>query len=221
MHNTVKLSAVIIMICMLISACGEEYVDIKAKNFSNEAINVEIPIFKNLSDNDFEKNLNEKYEKSLTSWIDEFLKNRTEETECVFELKQSVKHGGKPIVSVIGEEYVHTEGVHGTKSRIAKNIDIDGNRELKLSDLFQDGSYVNILNREMEKITENDPEQYHDLWEKPVVSGINQEFFYLTDKSLVIFYPPYELSYYAKGFVEFFIPYENIKGYMKEEYRSL
>ena len=60
--------------------------------------------------------------------------------------------------------------------------------------------------------------EYADIWEQPVIGEEQNECFYLTDDGLVIYYPPYELSYYARGFVEFVIPYSELYGYLKPEY---
>ena len=49
-------------------------------------------------------------------------------------------------------------------------------------------------------------------------SDEQNEYFYFTDKGIVIFYPPYELSYYSRGFVDFTIDYEDLYGYIKPEY---
>ena len=64
-------------------------------------------------------------------------------------------------------------------------------------------------------------EEYQELWEKPEIKPEHQTDFYLDGDSLVIFFQPYELSYYARGFVEFPLPLDELAGYMKEEYRRL
>ena len=49
----------------------------------------------------------------------------------------------------------------------------------------------------------------------------HQTDFYIQDDDLVIFFQPYDLSYYARGFVEFRLDLEDLSGYMKEEYRRM
>ena len=73
-----------------------------------------------------------------------------------------------------------------------------------------------MLNSRLEKMSRQ--AEYSDLWEKPIITDAQNEYFYFNDKGIVIFYPPYELSYYARGFVEFVIPYEDLYGYLKPEY---
>ena len=211
------------LILIMLSGCTvqKSYVQIEKKQFSDDNINIELPRFQNFSDNGFEKSLNDNYNRSVGTWIENFEKERSKDEECSFRLEQQIMRNKAPVISVVGEAYVYTGGVHGAKSRIAENIDVIKNEDLKLADLFEDNSYEEALNRQIQSIAEANPDQYHDLWEKPMLSGINQEFFYLTDKELVVFYPPYELSYYAKGFVEFRIPYKDIVSYLKQEYKAL
>lgn len=220
MHNSLRIVlCAATAVCIFVSACEtrKSYVGTERREFEN--ITVEIPKFKNLSDDEFEKELNEKYEQTVAERIEKFLSDADD--ECEFELKQEIKLNKSPVITVVGEIRAYDGGVRDVNERIAKNIDVVKNTELKLYDLFEDNSYINKLNREIENITESNPEEYHDLWEKPIISDINRECFYLTDKALVIFYPPYELSYYAKGFVEFYVPYDNIRSYLKEEYKCL
>lgn len=223
MHYSVKKClCTALTVCLIFSACTmqKSYIKTEKRIFDN-GIYTEIPKFKNLTDNEFEKALNEEYEKTVAESMENYLKEASSGEECRFELSQSVKRNGAPIVSVVSEMYSYTGGVHGSKSRLVKNIDVGKNVQLQLDDLFEDSSYEKKLNAEIEKIIESNAEEYHDLWEQPKISAVNREFFYLTDDELVIFYPPYELSYYAKGFVEFKIPYEDIKSYLKAEYKCL
>ena len=70
-----------------------------------------------------------------------------------------------------------------------------------------------------EMVTKN-PDKYSEMWAEPKITEENKNRFYLTDTDLVIFFPPYELSYYAKGFIEFPIPLESINPILNERYRE-
>lgn len=225
MYNTLKLAAGLALSGILLCGCGvlQSKVDIKNKEYvgGNSEINVEIPEFRGLSDKSFERRLNEEYEKNISAWVEDFLEEKSDDEACVFELKQDIKRKKSPIISVVGEAYVYTGGVHGRKERIAKNIDIENNKELKLEDLFEDSAYLDFLNRKLEELAEENPEKYHDLWEKPIIGDARRSDFYICEDELVVYYPPYELSYYAKGFVEFNIPISEIKSYLKAGYKEL
>ena len=87
---------------------------------------------------------------------------------------------------------------------------------------FSAGELTTVeLDRLIEQEVTDHPDEYSDLWEKPQIKESNQRDFYVTQQGLVIFYQPYDLSYYARGFVEFTIDYADISGYLKEEYRRL
>ncbi len=95
-------------------------------------------------------------------------------------------------------------------------------KEVKLADLFADDGYVSTLNRMINEEMEKHSEEYKDLWAKPEIkTGTSDGFLYSRDDDLVIFFQPYDLSYYARGFVEFRLDLEDLSGYMKEEYRRL
>lgn len=68
-------------------------------------------------------------------------------------------------------------------------------------------------------MVKENPDKYSELWEKPEITNENENRFYMTDTDLVIFFPPYELSYYAKGFIEFPIPLEEINPILKDHYK--
>ena len=81
-----------------------------------------------------------------------------------------------------------------------------------------------VFRKSLEKINEEiekHSEEYKDLWAKPEIKQEHQTDFYIQDDDLVIFFQPYDLSYYARGFVEFRLDLEDLSGYMKEEYRRL
>ena len=78
-----------------------------------------------------------------------------------------------------------------------------------------------MLNRMINEEMEKHSEEYKDLWAKPEIKQEHQTDFYIQDDDLVIFFQPYDLSYYARGFVEFRLDLEDLSGYMKEGYRRL
>ncbi len=202
-------------------------INISENNYENDiaSVSLQIPEFKNLGNSDFEDKLNNSYKALIKKQEEDFLSkcenSSLENDKCILTLAQDVEMNSANLISVVGELYSYTDGIHGSSARIVKNIDVLNCVELKLSDLFSDESYENLLNREIDELLEENPEQYHDLWEKPIISSMHQEYFYFSNDGLVIFFPPYELSYYARGFVEFCIPYSELSGYLKEEYKFL
>jgi len=138
---------------------------------------------------------------------------------CILDITQQVKYNQNNILSIIEEHYVYTGGPHGMSSRYPRNYDLENSRQFYLSDIFNDG-YKERMDRLMTEQREKDPERYGELWDIPRIRDEHERNFYFTDGRLVIFFAPYELSYYAKGFVEFELPLSELSGVMKEEWRE-
>lgn len=141
--------------------------------------------------------------------------------KSVLTVKQNVKRNSKKIISFVTEQYVYTGGAHGTTLWLPKNINVvsENPHNLKLGELFCDDNYIEKLNVQIARMVKDDPEKYSELWAKPKISKDNEDRFYITDSDIVIYFPPYELSYYAKGFIEFPISFETLNPILKEEYR--
>ena len=90
-----------------------------------------------------------------------------------------------------------------------------------MADLFEKNDYIAVLEHLIDAELEKNPDEYGDLWEKPKIKDENQRNFYISPDGLTLFYEPYDLSYYARGFVEFTLPNEEIKPIVKEEYKRL
>jgi len=221
-----------IVVCittMLVAAslcgCGESGgVTIKydTKEYSTDMldINAQVPKLSGMADREFENSLNAEYEKRSDEWIEEFMASTREGIKGEFKLEQSVKRNTEDFISIVNEIYTYAGGAHGATAWIADNIDVSSGSKIRLADLFsKESDYREVLNRIMQEMVEADSEEYSDLWELPVISDKQEEDFYIEDDKLVIYYHPYELSYYARGFVKFPIGFDYIQSYLKEEYR--
>ncbi len=177
---------------------------------------------------EFEKSINAELENGVQSELVAFDSLAAENSgnvrmgnRCILNITFDEKYNKNGFLSLVEEEYIYTGGAHGTTARIPKNIDITGEKTVKLADLFMDDGYVTTLNRLINERRSEHSEEYKELWEKPEIKDEHQTNFYIEDGNLVIFFQPYELSYYARGFVEFPLPLDELSGYMKEEYRRL
>lgn len=184
--------------------------------------------FSGISDKEFENALNGEIEQAVESELVAFDSQASESSDnvrmgnkCVMEIDWEEEYNKNDFISVVEEKYVYTGGAHGSTVRIPKNIDLSELKEVKLSDLFADDGYVNTLNRMINELMTEHSDEYKDLWAKPEIQDRHQTDFYIDDDKLVIFFQPYELSYYARGFVEFPLSLTELSGYMKEEYRRL
>lgn len=188
---------------------------------------VERPTFSFMKNKELMGELNDAYEAETDSALVAFDTKTLEAPELaggnkyVFEIHQDIKYNGNDFISIVSEDYEYTGGAHGSTVRLAKNVDTLTGITLTLADLFEDNAYKSTLDRMILEAVENNPDEYSDLWEKPQIKDSNQTDFYISEQGLVVFYQPYDLSYYARGFVEFTFPFDEISGYMKEEYRRL
>lgn len=226
MHHTLKTISSILALTFLCS-CTVQNGKIKSRieNVSREtdafSINGERIILDGSSEGI--QKFNEDADNEITEWTEDFETRASQITvpgsspPCL-QIRQTIKRNSGGIFSIITEKYVYLSGFHGNTWWSAKTYDSSADKILKLSDLFCDDTYPKILNERMNELIENDSEAYHDLWEQPQIDSTREDKFYLDDKNLVIFFEPYELSYYARGVVEFPIPLEKIRGYINEEY---
>ncbi len=218
---------------MCLSSCavgGGVETDIVTKEYETDysSVKAEIIELSGLADTEFEDEFNEDVEESTDSELVAFDTAAAEIADelkmgnkCVFQTSWDVKYNKNDFLSLVEERYVYMGGAHGETAWLPRNIDVAASKEIKLADLFADSGYVNTLNRLITEQVEENKDEYADLWEKPEIKDSNQTDFYIEDGNLVIFYQPYDLSYYARGFVEFHLPLEELKGYMKEEYARL
>jgi hypothetical protein len=219
---------------MIILLCGCDirriHIERSVKEYETDYSNVsaEVIEFAGMNNREFEKSINEETEKSIESDLVAFDSEAADSSDkvrmgnkCVLDIKWDEKYNKNNFLSVVEEKYVYTGGAHGNTVRIPKNIDVAGEKTVKLSDLFENDGYTTTLNRMInEQLTEHSDE-YRDLWAKPEIKNSHQTDFYIDGKNLVIFFQPYDLSYYARGFVEFPLPLDELSGYLKEEYRRL
>ena len=228
MYNSLKKIVILGMSVFILCGCSSSKVkmEIEKSNYEteNEIIDIEIPEFKNLGKKEFNDEISSNYETYSNELLNSFIKDSQNQAEnrlgkSKLEVKQEEKYNKNGLYSLISEIYEYTEGTYGVSRRRILNVDIENSKVLLLEDLFNDDKYVDMLNSKLLKLSENS--MYSDLWEKPVINDEQNEYFYFDNKGIVIFYPPYELSYYARGFVEFTIPYSELYGYLKPEYSVL
>ncbi len=228
MYNIVK--GIILTVCVAVILSGCQISSMRVEKIINEyetddeSVYIETPIISGLSDKNFENDVNSQYQEIIESIHRDFLSDsqnskNERDGKGKLELKHEVVYNKNNLISLLGECYKYTDGFNGTNIRIVKNIDTSTNTEILLSDLFGDDEYIQMLNNKLDKIS--DEAEYSDLWENPTITDAQNQYFYFTDEGIVIFYPPYELSYYARGFVEFTIPYAELYGYLKPEYSKL
>ena len=222
MHNFIKLTLTAIL-AMTLSACGNGIkVDTVDKSYSSDTAtaNVKIPQLKGLSSHDLENALNEEFSSVTNELLKKWEKAAAETGEqSVFDMNTVTHFNKKGLLSLVTDYEYFARKAHKNSFRITKNIDTENGFELSLSDLFDGDEYIDALNHMLLEAVKAAPERYADIWAKPKIS--QNQGFYTDGENLVIFYPPYELSYYERGFVEIPLPLEDVLTYMRPAYREL
>ena len=220
MHNFIKILSVFLS-ALILAGCSTARVEYDDKSYQTDTITVDfkIPQISGLKNKDFESELNSDIENAGNEFLNKFestAKNISHPSYFSGETSVYEKNG---VLSLVTEINYYTQKPHNNSFRITKNINTETSELLSLGDLFADSGYIDFINHTLADMTLSNPDQYSGLWAKPVLSE-NQDF-YISNDSVVIYYPPYELSYYTRGFVEFPIPLSALSGYLAEEYRSL
>ncbi len=225
MHNIMKKAKIIIIavFILILSSCSDGVkIHTVDKSYSTGTVssNAKIPQISGLSSENLQEAVNEEYETTVSELLADFSEaSKKTGDSSTFETNTAVHYNSNQFFSAVTQIDSSTGRNRKNSYRITKNIDTKECIEVKLSDLFSDDSYIDMLNSRIEEEVEDNAEKYSDLWQKPAVSQ-NQRY-YIDGKNLVLFYPPYELSYYERGFVEISLSLEDMSGYLKPEYRKL
>lgn len=226
MYNIMKRFKIIpaLLILCAVAGCSGGGVKLETvdKSYSTDTIyaDVKIPQLSGLSSESLQKSVNEEYTKTISELLNNFSEDAKKTGDkSTFTVDTTMHYNRGGFFSAVTQVDSCTRSAHKNSYRITKNIDTQQCIELKLSDLFADDAYIDMLNSRIEEEIKLNSDKYTDLWEKPSISQ-NQRF-YINDKNLVLFYPPYELSYYERGFVEIPLPIADMSGYLKPEYRKL
>lgn len=218
-----KKSVFLLLLALSLTGCAANgaKVDMQKKTYEGNgySMTMEIPVIHGPAD--FAREINAQYTELCDSILNKFPEEaeRSAVPKDTLKLTQKVAFNKNGILSIVGECESFTGGPHSNLSRVVKNIDMKNKRIIKLENLFADSGYTDRINSYIETTAEHSPADFRDLWKKPTMTSERE--FYLSPDGLVIFFTPYELSYYSKGFVEIKIPYEEIRNYMNPEYSVL
>lgn len=223
MHNFVKIAALFLLSLCVLASCSEgvriESVD---KSYSTDTIfaDAKIPQISGLSSKSLEESVNEEFEDVICELLEDFSESAKKTGDSsTFEVTTTEHYNKNGFLSVVAQIDSCAGSTHKSSQRITKNIDTRLSCELSISDLFEGDGYIDMINARLGEAVEKNPEQYTGLWEKPKLAQ-NQSF-YINGSNLVLYYPPYELSYYERGFVEIPLPLSDMSGYLKPAYREL
>ncbi len=218
MHNFVK--TVLILPLVLLCACSNG-IDIKCDK-SDYATNksdakISLPKLKYAQNQAFADSVASELENEAKLILDDFFEKELPKLEADTKI---VRNNGR-IVSLIFEGEAETQNAHGEKFRRSKTYDFLLGKKLSLTELFEGDAWKQMADNKMKALSEKGEGEYEDLWEVATIELLNEENFYLKEGALVIYYPPYQLSYYRRGYVEFEFKKEEISGFLSDYGREI
>lgn len=122
-----------------------------------------------------------------------------------------------PYLSIESFTYEYTGGAHGNYGSIYKVLDLKNKKVLTTEDLFKPG-YKEALPALLEKAYRRVfwVSEENTLKDQLLVDQIPaNENFFITEKGIGFCYTPYEIGPYAMGQITLFLPFTELKAYLK------
>ena len=124
------------------------------------------------------------------------------------------------VVSINQLVYEYTGGAHGNYATVNSVYSLENGNKLKIEDLIIDlksADLIKLIVDKLVKIEGRDANSYFGLDE----ISLENNNFYLISKGLVFTWGIYEIGPYAIGETRVLIPTEEIKPYLKDEYKTI
>ncbi len=123
--------------------------------------------------------------------------------------------------SIVFDCYQYLGGTHGTTAQIGNTWNLSTGTQVPLSYFFQNkGCYQKqILNIIFEQIQQKKEKEEILFFENPLRNAkkhFDEKNYYLTNSTVVIFYPLYTLAPYYAGILSFEIPFSRLTGWIKK-----
>ncbi len=117
---------------------------------------------------------------------------------------------------------VYTGGAHGSHAVSCDNFRKSDGSLVKLSELFRDGSYQDVLLEHVaayirNSLPENAPALY-DNWEDTLKSTFDENHFFIDREALTIVYQEYDIAPYTSGAQFFPVAYADISNELSESF---
>ena len=122
------------------------------------------------------------------------------------------------IASINRHYYFYTGGAHGEHGKVYKVYSLSNGERLKIEDILIDVNDLDLLNKVKQKLLSmSDEESYFDLDEL----SLQENNFYITSKGLTFTWGIYEIAPYSMGDSEVLFLVDEIKPYLKDEYKNI
>ena len=186
----------------------------------HEAFKVDMvfPLVRGIKDKHVEEKINQTIQKDvfnfkaiLQTQSEEYLQGAKEEGWEIRKYEASayyiVHYQKDDLLSLSVFYYSYTLGAHGHTLQRAYNFNLLNGEEILLGDILKEKKdYVAIINQEIKRQMELNPQEYFSEWS--VFQSISEEQpFYLIENGIVVYFGLYEIAPYASGIRYFKIPY--------------
>ncbi len=120
--------------------------------------------------------------------------------------------------------YAYTGGAHGNHGTSYSSYDLTANKALTLDDIITPAgkkTLHSLLEKNFRKqfnLKPADPLKEGGLFENKIEPNKN---FYVTGKGIGFCYNPYEIGPYVMGEINIFIPFSEMRNYLKDDFRKL
>lgn len=129
-----------------------------------------------------------------------------------YEIAYSIQYNNDGMLCILLDGYTYAGGAHGYPLRKPLVFNLAEGSLMNLSDLISADpkAFADIITDEFQRMYNEAPEEY---WEEALsivkenALDMDSLNYYITEDSLYIFYFPYDLGSYARGFVDIVIPY--------------
>ena len=191
-------------------------------NKINMDINKEFAVTDAASFNDLESLLKKeniisnKMNAYYDEWVNsDYIVNTSEDLS-----QYGINYLSEKFISINRFIYEYTGGAHGTYATAYSVYSLENGNKLKIEDLITDlknTDLLNLIKNKLLKIEGRDERSYFDLNEL----SLENNNFYITSSGLVFTWGIYEIGPYAIGETRVLIPTEEIKPYLKDEYKTI
>ena len=156
----------------------------------------------------------------MTSIYDEWVKSDYISHIENYSSQFGIDYLSEKVASINQLVYEYTGGAHGNYATINSVYSLETGNKLQIEDLITDLNNADLLNLVKDKLINiegRDANSYFGLDELT----LENNNFYLTSKGLVFTWGIYEIGPYAIGETRVLIPTEEIKAYLKDEYKTI
>ena len=160
--------------------------------------------------------ISNKMNASYDEWINsDYIVNTSKDSS-----QYGINYLSEKFVTINRFIYSYTGGAHGTYSTVYSVYSLENGNKLKIEDLITDlknTDLLNLIKDKLLKIEGRDERSYFDLNEL----SLENNNFYITSNGLVFTWGIYEIGPYAIGETRVLMSAEEIKPYLKDEYKTI